>query len=123
MATLDGGLNLTKNLLVGDTTETIFQGGVGIGTDAFNGTQTSLLGGGTDIDDFDSVSGWSTDGDADSMASNTTSGERQEGDGCANIPLTFSTGTAGWSKTITSTDLSSKSFMNSRLKYFTNIFN
>jgi hypothetical protein len=61
---------------------------------------------GTTIDACDATSGWAQGGDGSAPTLNTTTGERKEGPGSLNLPATYSTGTATWSKTISSTDLS-----------------
>lgn len=60
----------------------------------------------TTIDAMDAITGWSNSGDADTEVLNTTSGEFREGTGCLNLPITHSTGTAAWEKTVSSVDLS-----------------
>jgi len=59
----------------------------------------------TTIDAMDAITGWTQSGDASAPILNTTTGEFREGSGCLNLPLTHSTGTSAWEKTITSTDL------------------
>lgn len=62
----------------------------------------------TSIDTCDVITGWSNENDGTAVVLNTTVGDYKEGTGCLNLPLTYSTGTAGWYKTIGSTDLSSR---------------
>jgi hypothetical protein len=65
----------------------------------------------TTTDACDAVTGWSNSGDADAEALNTTSGEYKEGTGCLNLPMTYSTGSGYWQKTISSTDMSGTEYM------------
>ncbi len=84
------------------------EGGLGLGTSTPSSSDKGLFGGGTIIDACDAVTGWSNIGDAGTETLNNTAGEYKEGTGCLNLPATYNTGTASWSKTISSTDLSSK---------------
>ena len=83
-------------------------GGIGLNDDTPTVTDTGVTGGGTTIDACDDVTGWTESGDGDTIALNNTAGEYKEGSGCLNLPLTYSTGTASWEKTITSIDLTDK---------------
>ena len=65
----------------------------------------------TTIDACDATTGWTQSGDGRAVTLNTTAGERKEGTGSLNLPITFSSGTANWSKTISSTNLSNKFLM------------
>lgn len=95
-----------------DTLEPIFvNGGVGISSTAFDPTDTGLFGAGTTVDSCDVTTGWTVEGDASSTSINTTSGEYLEGSACINLIAAVSTGTAGYYKTIASTDLSSKKLL------------
>jgi len=62
----------------------------------------------TSIDACDATTGWTQAADGDACALNTTAGERKEGTGCLNLPMTFSTGQGSWSKTIASANLTSQ---------------
>jgi hypothetical protein len=62
----------------------------------------------TTTDACDAVTGWSNSGDADAETLNTTAGEFKEGTGCLNLPMTYSTGSGYWSKTISSTNMTSE---------------
>ena len=83
-------------------------GGVGLDNTSAALTDSELFGGGTTIDACDSSTGWSTEGDASSVALNTTSGEAIEGSDCLNLITSHSTGSAGFYKTISSKNLSNK---------------
>lgn len=62
----------------------------------------------TSIDTCDAITGWSNENDAGAVSLNETIGDYKEGTGCLDLPLTFSSGTAGWYKTIGSTNLTSQ---------------
>lgn len=83
---------------------------VGIGTTVAASTDTDLskplpVSGSTTIDACDADTGWSNEDDADAEAVNSTAGQFKEGTGCLNLPTTYSAGTAGWYKTVSSQDL------------------
>lgn len=60
----------------------------------------------TAIDSMDSTASWTATLDAGTVVLNTTAGQYREGTGCLNLPVTYSTGTARWEKTISSADVS-----------------
>ena len=77
---------------------------VGSGTTAATATDADLekpfpVSGQTTIDACDAAD-FSSEGDAGAEAVNSTAGQFKEGTGCLNLPTTYSTGTAGWYKTI-----------------------
>ncbi len=99
------GKNLVRDLLTGNSTDTLTTGGVGVLTTAWVESDTGLFGGTTQIDACDAVTGWANAGDANAETLNTTAGERQEGTGCLNLPMTFSAGSGTWSKTISTQNM------------------
>jgi len=99
--------NLGRNLIRDEIQSLFSSAGIGLSSTAANAGDTSLFGGGATIDACDATSGWAATGDGNAVTLNTTSGEYKEGTGCLNIPTTYSAGTATWTKTISSTDLSS----------------
>lgn len=99
-------LTNTGRNLIRDSVKTIFtNAGVGLGTTAPSSSDTGLFGGGITVDTCDASTGWTNEGDASAVTLNTTAGEFKEGTGCLNLPLTYSTGTSGWYKTIGATDM------------------
>ena len=87
-----------------DTVKTIFtKGGVGISSTAEASSDTGLFGGGTTIDSCDAdPSTWTEEGDGGAPTLNEETGEFYEGTGCFNLPSTFSSGSSGWYRTISS---------------------
>jgi len=80
-------------------------GGLGIDTTTEARTDTELFGGGTTIDACDaSPSTWVASGQASAATLITSTGFFQEGTGCFTLP-TSGTGTATWSKTISTIDV------------------
>ena len=102
-------LTNTARNKIRDEIKTLFTyGGIGLDDTSPDANDTGLFGGGTAIDSCDATTGWTEEGDGGSVALNTESGEFKEGTGCLNLPISYSTGTAAWYKTISSTDFSEK---------------
>lgn len=98
-------LNQAKST-IRDAVKALFTtGGIGLDSTSPDVTDTGLLGGRTDIDSCDVVTGWTNSGDANAETVNNTSGEFKEGVACLNLPFTYSTGTGKWTKTINSADM------------------
>lgn len=83
-------------------------GGVGLSNTSESLADSSLFGGGTVIEACTSTSGWSTEGDASSVILNSTSSDAISGSTCLNLTTSYSSGSAGFYKTISSKNLSSK---------------
>lgn len=101
---LKSGKNLLRDLLVGDSTDTLYYGGVGLNNTSVVTTDTGLIGGGTTVDAFDATTGWNIADDAITPTTNTTTGEYKEGTGCMDVGATYSAGVATYYKTETSFD-------------------
>lgn len=99
--------NPGKNWLRDYIKDNIDKSGVGI-DDGRTASATGLFGGGTTVDTCDSTTGWTAGGDGTGVTLNTTEGERKEGTGSLNLAITHSTGESTFTKTISSTDLTSK---------------
>jgi len=97
-----------KNQILTNTSSLFSSGGVGLNSENESVNDTGLFGGGTIIDACDATTGWTTGGDASSVALNTSSGYFVEGTGCINMITTYSAGSANFYKTISDTDLTGK---------------
>lgn len=60
------------------------------------------------LDDMDTTTDWSESDDGQAVELNDTEGEYREGDACLNFPVSYSSGSASWSKSFSSVDLSDK---------------
>jgi len=96
-----------KNIILANTAALFTEGGVGLSETPEVTSDTGLFGGGTIIDGCNAITGWNSSGDADSVVLNTNSGYFVEGTGCLNLPSTFSSGIASYSKSMNK-DLSNK---------------
>lgn len=103
MSLTDAGKNLILGLLLGTSTETLTNGGVGVDDD-FSASHTTLQSSVSTIDSCDATTGWVAAGDATTETVNTTS--FQEGTGSLNLGATFSSGDSHYTKTVTSFDAS-----------------
>lgn len=65
----------------------------------------------TTIDACDATTGWTQAADGSAVTLNTTTGQRKEGTGSLNLPVTYSTGSSNWSKTISSTNFTTNKYL------------
>jgi len=102
------GLNWNLNRTFGTTTEAVpDEWEIGVDSTAPTEADTPCLGRVPHtysvFEDCDAITGWAQGGDGGAPVLNTTG--MNEGTGCLNIPISFSSGTSTWSKTITSINL------------------
>lgn len=103
-------VNSGKSAFITQINSILSEGGVGISNTAENASDSGLFGGGTTIDEMDSSNStnWTEGGDALNPSDLTSSGEFQHGTGCMGVGWNYSTGSATYERTISSTDLSDK---------------
>jgi len=103
-------INQGKTILLGQISNSLVNGGVGISSTAVDATDTGLFGGGTTIDEMDASNSanWTEADDALNPSDLTGSAQFQHGTGSMGIGWTTSAGSASYSRSLSSLDLSGK---------------